>query len=442
MTFIDVFAGLGGFHVALKRLGHVCVFASEIDEGLRLLYKKNFGIDAHGDIRAVDLSNIPKHDVLCAGFPCQPFSKAGDQQGLKCPRWGKLFDNVVKILGKREPQHLILENVPNLVEHDGGKTWTAMKRKLEKLGYAVDDHRLSPHQFGIPQIRDRVYIVGSRDGLDAFEWPAPEGGKIHTDITSALDAKPNPIRRIRKQDIRCLNVWQEFVRMIPKKEQMPGFPIWSMEFGATYPYESTTPVAVGTRVLSNYRGSHGIPLRQLLPNERFGALPSHARGDEIEFPKWKVRYIRKNRDFYVRHRKWIDQWIRKIIPFHSSFQKLEWHSRERNRNIWNHIIQFRASGVRVKRPTSSPSLVAMNTSQVPIIGWEKRYITPRECATLQSLRELVHLPATISHAFSALGNAVNADVVEMIVKALLHSKPKSAGRRMKDGESRKKLQVA
>ncbi len=442
MTFIDLFAGLGGFHVALKRLGHDCVFASEIKEDLRTLYKKNFGIDAHGDIRLVAHSEIPRHDILCAGFPCQPFSKAGDQQGLKCPRWGRLFNNVVKILDERKPKHLILENVPNLVGHNNGMTWKAMKRKLENLGYTVDDHRLSPHQFGIPQIRDRVYIVGSRSGLDQFEWPVPENGKIVTDITSVLDANPNPVRRIRQNDIHCLNIWQDFVRMIPRKEPMPGFPIWSMEFGATYPYETCTPASLGTRGLCNYRGSHGIVLRDLPADQRINALPSHARGDEKKFPDWKIKYIRKNREFYARHKKWIAEWIPEILPFHSSFQKLEWHSREQSRTIWNYIIQFRASGVRVKLPTSSPSLVAMNTSQVPVIGWQKRYITPRECARLQSLCELKHLPETISHAFSALGNAVNADVVEMIVKSLLRRKDKGVRHRHSDANSRNARQVA
>jgi len=91
MKFIDLFAGLGGFHVALKGLGHRCVFASEIELGLQELYKKNFGLEARGDIRKVPITRVPAHDILCAGFPCQPFSKAGSQEGLKCPRNGDLF---------------------------------------------------------------------------------------------------------------------------------------------------------------------------------------------------------------------------------------------------------------------------------------------------------------------------------------------------------------
>ena len=132
MKFIDLFAGLGGFHVALSSLGHKCVFACDIDEGLRHLYKKNFKLMPEGDIREVSLKKIPKHDILCAGFPCQPFSKAGEQQGLKCPKWGDLFDYVIEILNYHNPKFLMLENVPNLARHDDGKTWKKMKKGGER----------------------------------------------------------------------------------------------------------------------------------------------------------------------------------------------------------------------------------------------------------------------------------------------------------------------
>ena len=159
MRFVDLFAGLGGFHVALRRLGHRCVFASEIEPRLQLLYRKNFGVDAHGDIRNVPIASIPTHDILCAGFPCQPFSKAGSQEGLRCSRNGDLFDYVVRVLRVRKPKYFILENVPNLARHEGGATWKSMRRRLRCAGYDTREHRFSPHQFGIPQVRDRIYII-------------------------------------------------------------------------------------------------------------------------------------------------------------------------------------------------------------------------------------------------------------------------------------------
>ena len=114
MRFIDLFAGMGGFHIALQDLGHTCVFASEVNEGLRELYKKNFGMECNGDINAVDIMTIPEHDIICAGFPCQPFSKAGKQNGLEDTTNGNFFNKIMEIANHHNPEYIFLENVPNL----------------------------------------------------------------------------------------------------------------------------------------------------------------------------------------------------------------------------------------------------------------------------------------------------------------------------------------
>lgn len=436
--FADLFAGLGGFHVALEELGGEGVFAAEWDESLNHLYQQNFGIpvwmdvnDLHGE-EAIT-KEVPDHDVLTAGFPCQPFSKAGEQLGFEHTVQGQLFFKVLEILKVKKPRRFILENVPNILRHKGGDTLATIIKHLKDLGYDVKVEQYSPHEFGVPQIRHRAYFVGSLDGLEEFDWPARKAHK--TDISSVLEESATATRPIPAQTIRAIDMWSDFLHRSPTDVKLPSFPIWSMEFCATYPYEEATPPALwaekGSRGVERYRGSFGFELRGMSQREQFDMLPSHSRrAGDYTFPHWKKTFIRQNREFFWANQKWIAPWLDEWKPWElpSSFQKFEWNAQGEERDIDKYVLQVRASGIRAKRPTTAPSLVAMTHTQIPILGRElvgvRRYMTPGECAKLQSL-DKVALPANDLHAYQALGNAVNAQVVKAIAGSLLDDLPRN-----------------
>lgn len=435
MRFIDLFAGLGGFHLALRDLGHECVFASEIDEELQAKYKHNFPKHRNhvfGDIR-LHKAKIPQHDILCAGFPCQPFSKSGNQNGRRDRSRGTLFYEIEEILRVHSPQFVILENVGNFERHNNGRTWAYVKSALTSFGYYVHGttHKasgghglISPHHFGFPHTRERFFIVASKSPLPDDPFPTVN----RTTVTSlgeiiqlARELTPSDIEETTLTDRQtaCIEHWNTFLRALPEAVEVPSFPLWSDELDASYPFEEVTPYRASLHRLAHSvarGGKSSTRNREAL----LGLLPSYARTRQDRFPTWKVDFIRQNREWFKSIRPYLkDAWIKELRRFPSSLRKLEWNCKGEERNLWQHVLQFRPSGLRVKRYTSAPALVAMTVTQIPILGPKKRFISRVEGLRLQGFSDSHALPTTRAAAFAALGNAVHVGVARAVAKKLI-----------------------
>jgi len=468
LKFVDLFAGIGGFHVGLSELGHRCVFASELDGDLRKIYVTNFpDMDGkiYGDIRE-HKSKIPPHDILCAGFPCQPFSKSGDQLGINDKTRGTLFHELIEILRQHRPQYFIFENVGNFERHDGGNTWKIVKKSLLALGYDVrgtehvtpqplTDWRdrardrvktgivevdslladarvgrdrghglISPHHLGYPQARERFFIVGTLGQLPLEPFPIANRTRKTslTDIVQNLEELSSDDKaetKLTSQQIECIEHWNVLLAAIPPSIELPSFPIWGDEIGAVYPYAKRTPWATPPR-----------ELRKLVPGPRnplwtrksvlLATLPNYAREEQKRFRSWKIQFIRQNREWFKTISPYIpDSWVDRLRQFPPSLRKLEWNVKGGERNLWRHVLQFRPSGLRARRYDRSPALVSMTATQIPILGPKRRFLTRAEGLLIQGFPKDHVLPASRAAAFAALGNAVHVGVVSEIAGRLL-----------------------
>lgn len=450
MRFVDLFAGLGGFHLALSRLGHECVFASEIKPKLQKLYRQNFpGVHIEGDITKVDVRSIPQHDILCGGFPCQPFSFSGKKQGFEDEQGrGNLFDEICRVLSYHHPKYIFLENVSALPGHDGGRTWSIIKQKLKHLGYDIDGRVFSPHEFGVPQHRPRFYIVGmlrdenGRSGMRKFHFPQPDE-KLVCDVRTLVDPLDNDgLQPVRRALHPVFDAWQEFVYNVTERDgYMPSHCIFTMEFGADYEFEDTPPAFQTVERLRGRRGEYGKVLQGDTIEELVKGLPFYMQKMKYEdtYPEFKKVLIRQNRALYERHKDWIDPWMKKIMEYPRTQRMLEW-STNQDWNFKNHVIQLRPSGIRVRSLNYVPTITLCTTS-TPILPWvgypsngavDKknrpyvpddfrwgRYISHSEAAKLQSMQELEYTGLSRLQKFQALGNAVNVDVVELIARRLI-----------------------
>lgn len=199
-TYIDLFSGIGGFHLALSAFGAKCVFASEWDKYAAETYEQNFNLKPYGDITKISEDEIPKHDILCGGFPCQAFSVSGKQKGFEDIR-GTLFFDIARIVEKHSPKVLFLENVKNLAKHDDGKTLKTILYTLEVLNYTVFTKIFNSSNFGLPQNRERVYIVAFNNSINSknFQFPKPSNEPVC--LGDILEDKPKNAKIIDRTDI-------------------------------------------------------------------------------------------------------------------------------------------------------------------------------------------------------------------------------------------------
>lgn len=403
--YVDLFAGIGGFHAALGALGGECVYASEIDEDAARVYRRNWGLQPEGDITLAandDVMAVPDHEVLAAGFPCQPFSKSGKQLGMEETR-GTLFWNIAKVIEVRRPPIVLLENVRNLAGPRHSHEWTVIIQTLRSMGYRVSSaplvvspHRIRPEYGGRPQVRDRVLIAatlsygtaahlsmepasldlsGVQGGWDPARWDL----KKHLPLSV-----PRPGEKVglvlSDSEAEWVEAWNEFVVLMKRRlgdQPLPGFPIWA----DAWVDASALKVPEGT-------------------------------------PKWKQTFLEKNADFFTAHRKVLHPWLGRwnnLEHFPASRRKLEWQAQD-SKDLWSTVLHFRPSGIRAKKPTYVPALVAI--TQTSIIGSQRRRLSVREGTRLQGFPEWFELlDQADSESFKQLGNAVNVGVAYNVLRA-------------------------
>jgi DNA (cytosine-5)-methyltransferase 1 len=341
----------------------------------------NYDIDPVDDIKKINEKAMEDFDILCGGFPCQAFSNGGNKKCFEDDR-GLLFDEIIRIAKEKQPKFMFLENVKHILKVSDGNVITYIKNKIMSIGYHLQLFQISPHNYGIPQQRERVYFVCIRNDIyNGKEIVLPTyKGKI--EFHKFLDKKEDVNEKyfIKDDTLNVLEAWDEIIKQF--------------EVG-----EKISP----TIMINN-------------------AFHIYSQDEFNLFPKWKKDYITKNKPLILKYKTQIEEWYKShssLLSKREIYGKLEWQSGpiKTNDSIFNHFIQIRQSGIRVKKGNYFPTLVAI--SQIPIYGKEKRYITPRECARLQSFPESFQLLDNDKKSYKQLGNSVNVDNVYTIIHSTL-----------------------
>jgi DNA (cytosine-5)-methyltransferase 1 len=406
LKFIDLCCGIGGFHQALSNMNMECVLASDIDENCRDNYEMNYKIKPHGDLTKIDIDTIPKFDILCAGFPCQPFSKAGQQNGFEDSR-GNIFFDICKIINQHKPKYIILENVRNLSSHDEGNTWKVIKNKLNELNYNTYDSPviLNTLYFGVPQTRERVVILCKRKDLGdlpilpSISKKNIKSTSLETIIELDCDSKYNITGKMEATQ----EVWNDFLNILKVNNiSVPKYPIWTDWWDGD---------GEGTKVTKTKKN---------LSEEENNTMIKEAQNS---FYKKYKNWIDKNRSFYNDNKELLEPWLirsRLNKLWLGAVRKMEWQTGINNITMEDVLWSPRGSGVRIKKLDYSPTLVAM-ASMIPIYGPKQRQLTPRECARLQSFPESYIIHSDDGIAYKQFGNAVNVKMIERSARFLINS---------------------
>lgn len=398
--FVDLFAGIGGFHGALSAVGGRAVLASEIDAAPAAVYERNWGLKPAGDVTrlAADPARlVPAHAILAGGFPCQPFSKSGHQRGMSELR-GRMVNEVLRILQVHKPPVVMLENVRNIAGPRQRDVWTAVVTGLREAGYRVPDapavyspHLLPPDRGGAPQVRERVYIMGTYVGRERalretdvqpvvtprtrVEGWSPDDWDLERDVLEPEHAIEQRERYLLTDEEQgWIEVWNDFLHRT-RDVHLPGFPLWS-------------------------------------------AYWEDGRTVDATAPGWKQVLESKNIAFYAANREAIRGWLRanpRLRLFPASRQKLEWQAQDAPRDLRACLLHLRPSGIRAKKLTYTPALVAM--AQTPVLGPWGRRMTPREAARLQGFPDWFDFGSQRDAlTYKQLGNAVNVGTVYYVLR--------------------------
>lgn len=376
MKFVDLFSGIGGFHQVLRELGHECVLACDIDKHCRKIYLENYGIEPHPDVKSLDETNLPEFDILTGGFPCQPFSIGGKKLSFDDNR-GLLFDEIIRIANIRRPKFMFLENVKHIMKVSSGAVIKYIRKQLDNNGYYLQLFQMSPHKYGIPQQRERIYFVCINK--DCFE-DKPINlivDKLNLRPVDVLDRKVDEKYNIKPELHKVLDSWNKFIKIFDEGER------------------------VGTVYINDCFAEYTL--------EEFEKIPSY-----------KQVIIKRNKVLIDKYRGKITNWYnenKEIINSKKCYSILEWSAGviKKNDNIYNYIINIRQSGIRVKKNEYFPTLVAV--SNISVYGKYKRYLTPRECMRLQSFPDTFKIDVNDRNAYKQAGNAVNVYNVGTVIKS-------------------------